>query len=317
LNAHWPRVRVDETHMPQNVQVKNAVVTGGTDGIGKEIARGLARAGHRLILVGRDAEKGARAAQELLTTTGSPGVRFIQADLSSFEGTERLARDVNRHFPCIHYFVHSAGIVRGWRELTRDGIESNFAVNFLSRFTLTQRLLLALQAAGRPGHAARVVMVSGAARNGTIHFDDVNLTKGFSMPRVVSQFCAANDAFTAELSRRMALCSDEMRVTITCLKIGVVKTNIRRDFPLWMKWLVPLLADPFLGQTPQDAAGAALRLLLSDEFEGVTGALFLKIKKFKRLPASCDERHSKTGTRLWRLSESLATAASRPSQAMN
>jgi len=68
--------------MPQNVQVKNAVVTGGTDGIGKEIARGLARAGHRLILVGRDAEKGARAAQELLTTTGSPGVRFIQADLS-------------------------------------------------------------------------------------------------------------------------------------------------------------------------------------------------------------------------------------------
>jgi short-subunit dehydrogenase len=45
--------------MPKDIQVKNAVVTGGTDGIGREIAQGLARAGHRLILVGRDAEKGA------------------------------------------------------------------------------------------------------------------------------------------------------------------------------------------------------------------------------------------------------------------
>jgi NAD(P)-dependent dehydrogenase (short-subunit alcohol dehydrogenase family) len=275
--------------MPKDIQVKNAVVTGGTDGIGREIAQGLARAGHRLILVGRDAEKGARAARELLTTAGNTGVRFIQADLSSLAETERLAREVIHHFPRIHYLVHSAGIVRGWRELTRDGVESNFAVNFLSRFTLTQRLLPALEAAGQPGRAARVVMISGAAMNGTIHFDDVNFTRRFSILRVVSQFCAANDVFTAELSRRMALCTDQLRVTITCLKIGVVKTNIRRDFPVWMKWLVPLLADPLLGQTPQEAAGAALRLLLADEFEGVTGALFLKVKNLdgcRRLPTA-------------------------------
>ena len=296
--------------MAHNMSPKNAVITGGTDGIGKEIALGFARAGHRLVLVGRDAEKGARAAQELLAATGNPGVRFIQADLSSLAEAERLARELIRHFPHIHYLVHSAGIVRGWRELTKDGVESNFAVNFLSRFALTQRLLPAVKAAGQPGRAARVVMISGAARHGTIHFDDVNLEKQFSIPRVVSQFCAANDVFTAELSRRLALCSNELRVTITCLKIGVVKTNIRRDFPMWMKWLVPLLADPLLGQTPREAANAALRLLLSAEFEGVTGALFLKIKKFKRLPAAPDEKHSETATQLWRLSECLATAAS-------
>jgi NAD(P)-dependent dehydrogenase (short-subunit alcohol dehydrogenase family) len=247
--------------MPKDIQVKNAVVTGGTDGIGREIAQGLARAGHRLILVGRDAEKGARAARELLTTAGNTGVRFIQADLSSLAETERLAREVIHHFPRIQYLVHSAGIVRGWRELTRDGVESNFAVNFLSRFTLTQRLLPALEAAGQPGRAARVVMISGAAMNGTIHFDDVNFTRRFSILRVVSQFFAANDVFTAELSRRMALCTDQLRVTITCLKIGVVKTKIRRDFPVWMKWLVPLLADPLLGQTPQEAADTALDCL--------------------------------------------------------
>jgi hypothetical protein len=85
-----------------------------------------------------------------------------------------------------------------------------------------ERLLPALEAAGQPGRAARVVMISGAAMNGTIHFDDVNFTRRFSILRAVSQFCAANDVFTAELSRRMALCTDQLRVSITCLKIGVV-----------------------------------------------------------------------------------------------
>jgi len=302
--------------MHLNVLAGNAVITGGTDGIGKEIARGLARAGHRLILVGRDAEKGARVAQELLEMRSNLGVRFIQADLSSLSEVNRLAEEIVHHFPRIHYLVHCAGIVRGWRELTKDGIEANFAVNFLSRFALTQKLLPKLRAAGRPDHAARILMISGAARNGTIHFEDLNLTKRFWIPRVVSQFCAANDVFTRELARRLALCNDERRVTVTCLKIGVVKTNIRRDFPLWMKWLVPLLGDPLLGQTPQEAADAALRLLLSAEFEGVTGALFLKIKKFKRLDSRDDTRDREDAASLWRVSEEFTNRASSPATAL-
>ena len=184
--------------------LKNAVVTGGTDGIGKEIARGLAGAGHRLILIGRDAAKGTRAAQELLETTGNAGVRFIQADLSLVSEVNRLAEEIVRHFPQVHYLVHCVGVVRGWRELTSEGVESNFAINFLSRFALTQNLLPALKAAGQPGRASRVVVIGGAAQNGKIYFDDVNLTRNFGMLRVVSQFCQANDVFTVELSRRLA-----------------------------------------------------------------------------------------------------------------
>jgi NAD(P)-dependent dehydrogenase (short-subunit alcohol dehydrogenase family) len=296
--------------MLQYSPVRNALITGGTDGIGKEIARGLARSGHRLILVGRDVEKGMRAAHEILKTTGNPGVRFIQADLSLVSEANRLAEDVARHFPALHCLVHSAGIVRGWHELTLEGVESNFAINFLGRFALTQKLLPLLWAAGQSGSAARIVMIGGAARHGRIYFDDVNLTNNFSTIRAVMQFCQANDVFTEELSRRLALEGYNGRVTVTSLKIGVVKTNIRRDFPRWMRWLVPVLFDPILGQTPQEAAEPALRLLLSPEFEGVTGALFLKVKKFKRIAPVATARDARIGSQLWELGERLVSRGS-------
>ncbi len=282
-----------------------ALVTGGTDGIGKEVARGLAGAGHEVVLVGRDPEKGARAVQELRRTTSSNGVRFLQADLALMSEAERVSAEVASQGFRLRYLVHSAGIVRGRRELTAEGIESNFAVNYLSRFVLTTRLLPLLEASGRSRRPARVVLISGAARHGTIHFDDVNLTDDFTTLRAVWQFCQANDVITIELARRLAAASVP-GVTITCLKVGVVKTNIRRGFPLWMRWIVPLLADPLLGQTPQAAAQPALRLLLAPEFSATTGALFLKVRSFRRAATPQDVEDPETGRRLWTLSERLA-----------
>src|SRR6266852_7543504 len=242
---------------------KNALVTGGTDGVGKEVAYGLARAGHRVVLVGRDADKGARVEREMRETTGNAEVQFLQADLSLVREANRLADEIAGRWSTLHYLVHSAGVVRGRRDLTAEGIESNFAINYLSWFVLTERLLPLLEAVGQPDKAARIMIVSGAAQNGTIHFDDVNLTANFTTLRAVWQFCAANDVFTIELARRLAGSLTAPSVTVSCLKLGVVKTNIRRDFPRWMRLLVPIVVDPLLGQTPAQAAEPALELLQS------------------------------------------------------
>lgn len=94
-------------------------------------------------------------------------------------------------------------------------------------------------------------MVSGAAQDGTIHYDDVNLTGQFGIVRAVSQFCEANDVFVLELARRLTAAEPSPFVTVTVLKVGVVRTNIRFQFPSWMKLLVPSVFDPFLSQTPQ------------------------------------------------------------------
>src|SRR5260370_17910275 len=137
---------------------KNALVTGGTDGVGKEVAYGLARAGHRVVLVGRDADKGARVEREMRETTGNADVQFLQADLSLVREANRLADEIAARWPALHYLVHSAGIVRGRRVLTEEGIESNFAVNYVSRFALTNRLLPLLEPAGRPPEAATLAI---------------------------------------------------------------------------------------------------------------------------------------------------------------
>ena len=90
-------------------------------------------------------------------------------------------------------------------------------------------------------------MIGGAARNGTIYLDDVNLTSNFGMLRVVSQSCQANDVFAAQLSRRLG--AGRPPSALYRQLLGVVETNIRRDFPRWMKWLVSLVFDLRLDQT--------------------------------------------------------------------
>jgi NAD(P)-dependent dehydrogenase (short-subunit alcohol dehydrogenase family) len=291
-----------------------ALVTGGTDGIGKAIARELAVRGADVLIVGSNAEKGARAERELRASASHHQVRFLQADLSLMRDTDRLADEIIARVPKLHRLVLCAGVVRGRRLVTTEGVESNFAINYLSRFVLTERLLPLLQAAGAPGAAARIAVISGAAMNGTIHYDDINLARNFRILTMVRQFCEANDLFVLEGARRLAESGEPPRVTITTLKVGVVRTDIRRDFPFWMKVLVALVFDPLLGQTPEQIAAPAMRLLVSPEFEGQSGLLFTQIKRFKAAEPGARTRDPSEGQRLWEFSVRLAASAraSRP-----
>jgi NAD(P)-dependent dehydrogenase (short-subunit alcohol dehydrogenase family) len=290
---------------------RTALVTGGTDGIGKEIARGLARAGCRIVVVGRNHQKGSGAAAEIQRTSGNPNVEFLQADLSLMSEAKRVTREIASRWSGLKYLVHSAGIVSNRWALTAEGVESNLAINYLSRFVLTQGLLPLLSEAGEKADAARILIINGAARNGAIFFDDISLTSNFGFLRMVGQSCRVNDVFTIEQARRLAG-AGEPRVTINCLKMGVVKTNIRKspNFPRWMKVLVPLIMDPLLGMTAEQAASPALKLLLSREYEAITGKLFLMIRKFKQIQPDVRAINPEIGRRLWDLTEQMTVRIS-------
>jgi NAD(P)-dependent dehydrogenase (short-subunit alcohol dehydrogenase family) len=286
-----------------------ALVTGGTDGIGKAIARVLAQEGIGIVVVGSNAEKGAAAVRELRQTSGNADIEFLGADLSLISNVDVLASEVSKRWPRLHYLVLCAGIVRGQYTLTSEGIETNFAINYLSRFALTERLLANLAAQGLADQAARILVISGAAQDGKIQYDDVNLTGQFGVVRALSQFCEANDVFALELARRMTAAMPSQNVAVTVLKVGAVRTKIRAQFPTWMKLLVPLVIDPFLSQTPAQIAASARHLLLDPKFEGVSGALFRHIKQFKALKAGPRTSDPAEGRRLWALSEQLAAQA--------
>jgi NAD(P)-dependent dehydrogenase (short-subunit alcohol dehydrogenase family) len=189
--------------------------------------------------------------------------------------------------------------------LTDEGIESNFAVSYLSRFALTRLLLPSLIAAGEPGAAARILTIGGAARDRVIRYDDINLTRKFTTLGAVAQFCQANDVFVVEQARRLATAGLGQRVTIATLKVGAVRTGIRKQFPLWLKIAVPLLIDPFLALRPDVIAASAERLLLAPEFEGRSGAIFTQIKHIKATPRGRRTHDPLEGRRLWELSERL------------
>lgn len=278
---------------------RTALVTGGTDGIGKAIARELASAGVVTIIVGRDAKKGQAAERELRRATGNADVHFVSADVGLISDINRLVEQLTPRLPKLEFLVHCAGIVQGQYQLTAEGVESNFAVDYLGRFALTEALLPALAAGGHSEDPARILVIGGAARNGKIYFNDVNLKGRFNILRVVAQFCEANDLFVIELARQLAVAQPPSPVTVTTLKVGAVRTNIRRQFPFWMKLLVPLLIDPFLSASPQQIAASARRLLFGPEYVGVTGALFRHIKKFKRLAPGPNTADPAQGRVLW------------------
>jgi NAD(P)-dependent dehydrogenase (short-subunit alcohol dehydrogenase family) len=290
-----------------------ALVTGGTDGIGKAIARVLAQAGIGVVVVGSNAEKGAAAVRELRQTSGNDDIDFLGADLSLIRNVDLLAAEVSKRWPRLRYLVLCAGIVRGQHTLTSEGIETNFAINYLSRFVLIERLLANLAAQGLADQAARILVISGAAQDGKIQYDDVNLTGRFGVLRAVSQFCEANDVFALELARRMTAAVPPQNVAVTVLKVGAVRTNIRSQFPAWMKLLVPLVIDPFLSQAPAQIAASARHLLLDPKFEGVSGALFRHIKQFRAVKAGPRTSDPAEGRRLWALSEQLAAQARKAS----
>lgn len=293
---------------------ETALVTGGTDGIGKAIARGLATMGAEVFIVGSDPDKGRRAERELRAAAGHHRVYFLQADLSLMRETDRLADEVVERVPRLNRLVLCAGVVRGQRMETKEGVESNFAVNYLSRFVLTGRVLKLLEAGGTRGRAARIVVIGGTAMNGKIHYDDINLARSFGVFTLVRQFCQANDLFVIEQARRLAGAGDP-RVTITTLKVGVVRTNIRRGFPVWMKVLVPLVLDSLLGQRPEQVADSALRLLVDPAFEGRSGLLFTHIKRFKAIEPGRRTRDPHEGMRLWDFSARSRGQGEMPSAA--
>lgn len=150
---------------------KLALVTGATGGLGYETARMLAEHGARVLLAGRNAEKGSAAVKAIRAGAPRANVAFEQVDLGSLASVAALADRLTATGTALDILVNNAGVMTPpTRQTTSDGFELQFGTNYLSHFALTARLLPLLRAA--PG--ARVVSLSSiAARQGRIDFADL------------------------------------------------------------------------------------------------------------------------------------------------
>jgi NAD(P)-dependent dehydrogenase (short-subunit alcohol dehydrogenase family) len=172
---------------------KTIIITGASDGIGAAAARSLATAGHQVVLVGRSPEKTNRIAAEL-------GADSHVADFADLGAVRALAATLRAEYPRIDVLANNAGGVSsaGSRQLTVDGHERTFQVNYLAPFLLTRLLLDRLTESG-----ATVISTSSVGhRLVRIDLADLDSEKRYKGVDAYNSTKLAQILFTRELDRR-------------------------------------------------------------------------------------------------------------------
>lgn len=168
----------------------NIVISGGTDGIGRELAGSYLTRGDSVLVLGSNGEKG-RAFLAAAEAIGAGKRAFYeQVDLSLLSETEKAVDTIAATFSSVDVLVLGARFYRSTRSVTAEGLESNFALFYLSRFLLGYRLVDLLEKAGRP-----VIMnVAGPGSDlSVVRWDDLELEREYHGGTALAQGGKLND----------------------------------------------------------------------------------------------------------------------------
>ena len=285
---------------------RTALVTGASDGVGVEIARGLAAAGADLVLPVRNRVKGERAVERIRESAPDARAELVDLDLARLDSVRALAAAVLAERTPLDLVVLNAGIVLlgdRVRHMSADGFELHFQTNFLGHFALTTALRPLLQERG----ARVVVQLSLAARFGRPAWDDLQSERHYSPLRAYAASKVALGLFGYELARREAVGDGGVTVHLSHPGVvpdtGIAPAMRARD----RGGLGRRLADG-LGNTPAQAAQPALLAAVTDApgpgFFGPTGAMHFggaagPVRPYRRLADPVD------GARMWAVAEQL------------
>ncbi len=270
---------------------KIAVVTGANSGMGFATARAFLDEDATVIMLCRDEKRGKEAYKKLLSD-GNSRTYLILCDLGDYASVRAFSKQVHEMFDHLDILVNNAGFISLDRQETKEGLEKQFGINHIGHFLLTTELLDMM------GEGARIVNVaSGAHKTGKIHFDDINLTKGFNVVKAYSQSKLANVLFTRELARRVA----DRGITVNCCHPGAVATNIGIDRKTGFGKTITGMLKPFF-RTPEEGARTAIFLATDDSVKDISGEYFYDCKIAKSSKRSKDPELAK---KLYEFSEKL------------
>lgn len=280
---------------------KIAIVTGGTSGIGKEIARGLVRAGFLVGIVCRNEMRGAATVEELTRDVPGARVETFIGDLSVLMDVRRVAASLEERFDRLDVLVDNAGVHLLRAKVSADGYDRMIATNHLGPFLLTN-LLLGLLEKGAP---SRVVVVASEAHRQADRFEVERLAEPGSYGpagslRVYGRSKLLNILFAQELARRMA----GGGVAVNAMCPGAVATGLFRDVPGSGRAAALLARTPVL-RTPAQGARMALRLALDEEFEGRSGGFYSSTPGAGLLPAAGALKNPELQRAVWDCSARL------------
>jgi NAD(P)-dependent dehydrogenase (short-subunit alcohol dehydrogenase family) len=254
-----------------NMDGKTVLVTGSTDGVGRYVAAKLATAGAKVLIHGRDGGRG-RALADEIGREGRGEAVFYQADLSSLAGVRQLADAVLADNKRLDIFISNAGIGSQndgpARQVSADGHELRFAVNYLAGFLLAYRLLPLLKASA----PSRIVNVASLGQH-PIDFDDVMITKGYSGSRAYAQSKLSQIMFTIDLAEELK----GTGVTVNSLHPATYMntTMVRAG------GITPI-------STVEQGGEAILHLAVGDDVAGKSGLFFNGMNQARANPQAYD-----------------------------
>ncbi|MFE3225903.1 SDR family NAD(P)-dependent oxidoreductase [Nocardia sp. NPDC059228] len=267
---------------------RTVLITGATDGLGRELAVRLGAAGARLILHGRDPDRAAAVAAEITAASGH-APRVILADVSRLAEVDRLADEIIARTSRLDVLVNNAGTggrPDGRRALSADGNELLWAVNHLAPYRLTRRLLPLLRASA----PARVVNVASAGQQ-EINLDDPTPENDYD---VYTAYCRAKLAMimaTIEYAEEL----DGTGVTVNALHPATL-----------MATTMVLESGTTPISTVAEGAAATLRLICDPDLSQTTGCYFNRTRQAHPHPQALDP---KARRRLLEISDAAVVSA--------
>ncbi len=272
---------------------KLAIVTGANSGMGMATVEALSDEGAKVIMLCRSEKRGREALQKL-SENKDRQIELMLCDLGDYDSIRSFISQVKEKYKKLDVLVNNAGFISLDRQETKEGLERQFGINHIGHFLLTTELVDIMD------RGSRIVNVaSGAHKTGKIHFDDINLTKGYNVIKGYSQSKLANVLFTRELARRLS----DKGITVNCCHPGAVATNIGIDRDTGFGKTITSLLKPFF-QTPAEGARTAIFLATDESVKDITGEYFYRCRIANSSRRSKDMELAK---RLYEFSEQLVS----------
>jgi len=266
------------------METKIILITGSTDGIGRQAALELAKTGVTVLVHGRSATRGKIVLEQIRRESRNDNLGLFIADFASLKQVRQMADEIVQKHARLDVLVNNAGIYMKQRQLTEDGFETTFAVNHLAPFLLTNLLLNLLKQSA----PSKIINVSSMAHQGSrLDFDNLQGEKHYAPYEAYSTSKLANLLFNYELARRL----DNTGVTVNALHPGVIATKmLKASF------------GSFGGSPVEEGATRIAYLIGNPATETVSGKYFLKDKEQTSSPLSRDKELQQ---RFWQFSERL------------
>jgi NAD(P)-dependent dehydrogenase (short-subunit alcohol dehydrogenase family) len=236
---------------------KTILITGATDGIGKETANNLAAEGHFIILHGRNEEKCKQTKEEILSRTPNANLDIVWSEFSSLSNVKAMADTIIKRYERLDVLINNAGVYGSAQTFSKDGFELNVAINYLAVIVLT-RNLQSLLVKSKP---SRIINVSSIAHKRGI----------VELSQLTDQQKGNFDSYKAYADSKLMLIhftyflADELMergVTVNALHPGVITTK--------------MLINGFnmTGEDVSVGAETPVYLATSSDVEGITGKYF-------------------------------------------